>query len=127
MQLDWWRSKSIRSGHYGYHRYFIKLYVGSALVWAMCGRSSELGLYLWGNRPLPTMQGLPPLVGGGCAPEQWVSPIVRSPQEVNPSLRGTFCCPQVVGGYQAAESYKSLQCIIQRADNFDKLLWQSDY
>ena len=66
-------------------------------------------------------------MGGGCALEQWVSPIVRLPQEVNPSLRGTFCCPQVVGGYQAAESYKSLQCIIQRADNFDKLLWRPDY
>ena len=80
------------------------------------------------------MQGLPPPVGGGCAPEQWVSPIVLLPQEGNPPLRGTFYCPrgtfycpQVVGGYEPTESYKSLQCIIQRADNFDKLLWQSDY
>ena len=31
-----------------------KLYIGSALVSAMYGRSRELGLYLWGNRPLPT-------------------------------------------------------------------------
>ena len=39
--------------------------IGSALVSAMYDRSSELGLYLWGNPPLPTMQGLPPPVGGG--------------------------------------------------------------
>ena len=76
MQLDWWRSKSIRSGHYGYHRYFIKLYVGSALVWAMCGQSSELGLYLWGNQPLLTVQGLPP-------------------------HRDTLYCPRAVGGTAA--------------------------
>ena len=31
----------------------------------MYGWSSELGLYLWGNPPLPTVQGLPPPVGGG--------------------------------------------------------------
>ena len=41
-----------------------KLYISSALVSAMYGRSRELGLYLWGNRPLPTVQGLPPPVGG---------------------------------------------------------------
>ena len=29
----------------GYHRYLTKLYFGSALVSAMYGRSSELGLY----------------------------------------------------------------------------------
>ena len=39
--------------------------IDSALVSAMYGRSSELGLYLWGNPPLPTVQGLPPPVGGG--------------------------------------------------------------
>ena len=39
-----------------------KLYIGSALVSAMYGRSRELGLYLWGNRPLPTVQEHPPLV-----------------------------------------------------------------
>ena len=39
--------------------------IGNALVSAMYGRSSELGLYLWGNPPLPTVQGLPPPVGGG--------------------------------------------------------------
>ena len=32
--------------HYNYHRYFAKLYVGSALVSPMYGRSSELGLYI---------------------------------------------------------------------------------
>ena len=39
--------------------------IGNALVSAMYGRSSELGLYLWGNPPLPPVQGLPPPVGGG--------------------------------------------------------------
>ena len=39
--------------------------IDSALESAMYGRSSELGLYLWGNPPLPTVQGLPPPVGGG--------------------------------------------------------------
>ena len=39
--------------------------IGNALVSAMYGRSSELGLYLWGNPPLPTVQGLPPPAGGG--------------------------------------------------------------
>ena len=39
--------------------------IGSAPVSAMYRRSSELGLYLWGNQPLPTVQGLPPPVGGG--------------------------------------------------------------
>ena len=42
--------------------------IGSALVSAMYSRSSELGLYLWGNLPLPTVQGIPQPVGGGCAP-----------------------------------------------------------
>ena len=39
--------------------------IGNALMSAMYGRSSELGLYLWGNPPLPTVQGLPPPVGCG--------------------------------------------------------------
>ena len=39
--------------------------IGNALVSAMYGRSSELGLYLWGNPPLPPVQGLPPPAGGG--------------------------------------------------------------
>ena len=39
--------------------------IGNALVSAMYGRSSELGLYLWGNPPLPPVQGLPPPTGGG--------------------------------------------------------------
>ena len=42
--------------------------IGNALVSAMYGRSSELGLYLWGNRPLPTVQEHPPLVSGGWLP-----------------------------------------------------------
>ena len=42
--------------------------ISSALVSAMCGRSSELGLYLWGNRPLPTVQEHPLLVSGGWLP-----------------------------------------------------------
>ena len=42
--------------------------IGSALVSAMYRRSSELGLYLWGNQPLPTVQEHPPLVSGGWLP-----------------------------------------------------------
>ena len=42
--------------------------IGNALVSAMYGRSSELGLYLWGNRHLPTVQEHPPLVSGGWLP-----------------------------------------------------------
>ena len=42
--------------------------IGNALVSAMYGRSSELGLYLWGNQPLPTVQEHPPLVSGGWLP-----------------------------------------------------------
>ena len=42
--------------------------IGSALVSAMCRRSSELGLYLWGNPPLPTVQEHPPLVSSGWLP-----------------------------------------------------------
>ena len=45
-----------------------KLYISSALVSAMYGRSRELGLYLWGNRPLPTVQEHPLLVSGGWLP-----------------------------------------------------------
>ena len=41
--------------------------IGSALVSAMYGRSSELGLYLWGNKALPTVQEHPLLVSGGCS------------------------------------------------------------
>ena len=51
--------------HCGYHRYSTKLYVNSALMSAVYGQSTEIGLYLWGNCPLPTMQGLPPPVGSG--------------------------------------------------------------
>ena len=42
--------------------------IDSALVSAMYGRSSELGLYLWGNQPLPTVQEHPPLVSSGWLP-----------------------------------------------------------
>ena len=42
-------------GQCGYHRYLTKLYVGSALVSARYSWSSGLGLYLWGNRNLPTV------------------------------------------------------------------------
>ena len=42
--------------------------IGNALMSAMYGRSSELGLYLWGNQPLPTVQEHPPLVSGGWLP-----------------------------------------------------------
>ena len=66
------------SGACGYHRYLTKLYVGSALVSVMYGQSSELGLYFWGNWPLPTVHGLPLSMDGGCAPARWVSPIDRS-------------------------------------------------
>ena len=45
-----------------------KLYIGSALVSAMYGRSRELGLYLWGNRPLPTVQGRPLSMDSGLPP-----------------------------------------------------------
>ena len=48
--------------HCGYHRFQTKLYVGSALVSAMQGWSSEPGLYLWGYRPLPTAQEHPRLL-----------------------------------------------------------------
>ena len=54
--------------HCGYHRYLTKLYVGSVLVSAKYDRSSELGLYLWGNQPLPTVQEPPPFVSGGWLP-----------------------------------------------------------
>ena len=40
----------------------LRSYVDSALVSAMYGQSSEPGLYLWGNRPLPTAQEHPLLV-----------------------------------------------------------------
>ena len=43
-------------------------YISNALVSAMYGRSSELGLYLWGNPPLPTVQEHPPLVSSGWLP-----------------------------------------------------------
>ena len=42
--------------------------IDSALESAMYGRSSELGLYLWGNPPLPTVQEHPLLVSGGWLP-----------------------------------------------------------
>ena len=42
--------------------------IGNALVSAMYGRSSELGLYLWGNRPLPTVQGRPLSMDSGLPP-----------------------------------------------------------
>ena len=42
--------------------------IGNALVSAMYGRSSELGLYLWGNPPLPTVQEHPLLVSSGWLP-----------------------------------------------------------
>ena len=65
----------------------------------MYGRSSELGLYLWGNPPLPPVQGLPPPAGGGWAPDRWVSPTFRSPQaEVHPLVGGSTKCPRPVGG-----------------------------
>ena len=87
------------------------------------GGSTDLGLYLWGN--WPTVQGLPPSVDGGCAPPggwvrpplqhvhppggalftvpgQWVS--LRDQDTWPPTRRGTFHCPWVVGGHQAAES-----------------------
>ena len=35
--------------HCGYHRYSTKLYVSSALMSAVYGQSTEIGLYLWGN------------------------------------------------------------------------------
>ena len=85
--------------HCCYHRHLTKLYVGSALVLAMYSQSSELCLYLWENRPLPTVQGLLQPVGSGCAPERWVSPIFRSPQQQDrPPLGGTLLCPRAVGG-----------------------------
>ena len=40
--------------HCGYHRFYTNLYVGSALVSAKYSWISKPGLYLWGNRPLPT-------------------------------------------------------------------------
>ena len=47
------------TGHCGYHRYLTKLYIGSVLVSAMYGRSSELGVHCAGA---PTARG------------RWVSP-----------------------------------------------------
>ena len=59
-------------------RHETKLYIASALVSAMCGRNNELGLYLWGNRPLLTVQEHPSLVSGGCALTQWATSTVQS-------------------------------------------------
>ena len=88
-----------RNLHCGYHRHQTKLYVGSALVLAVYGRTSELGLYLWGNRPLPIVQGLTLSVDRGRATGRWVSPIVRSPQQqVHPMWGGSIKCPRTVGG-----------------------------
>ena len=46
-----------------------------------CRLSTELGLYLWGNRPLSAVQWLLLSAEGGCAPARWMSPIVWSPQQ----------------------------------------------
>ena len=76
-------------GHCGFHRHQTKLYVSSALVLAMYGRSTELGLYLWGNGPLPG----PPIVR-----VRWVSPKVRSPQQqIHPPCGCNIKCPCTVG------------------------------
>ena len=72
-----------------------KLYISSALVSAMYGRSQELGLYLWGNWPLPPE-------GGGCIPQQAVNPIIRSPQhQVHPPLGALYTAE---GGPGAVDS-----------------------
>ena len=79
------------------------------------GGSTDLGLYLWGNRTLPTVQGLPPPVGGGspwvvgecvrhCSrsthhsgafPRPLSGGWVRPPlQQVHPPLRGFSTAPE---------------------------------
>ena len=57
------------------------------------GGSTDLGFYLWGIWPLPTVQGLPPSVDGGCAPRGgWVRPPL---QQVHPPGGALFTVPEL--------------------------------